>query len=62
MGAGGVHFACCPSKMSKCKSILDFFEINSESEILDGPENRDHNEPLVPVTAVSCESQFVEDG
>ena len=50
--------------MSKCKSILDFFKINSESEILDGPENRDHNEPSVsglPVTAVSCESQFAED-
>ena len=50
--------------MSKCKSILDFFKINSESETLDGPENRDHNEPSVSglaVTAVSCESQFVED-
>ena len=50
--------------MSKCKSILEFFKINSESEILDGSENRDHNEPSVaglPVTAVSCESQFVED-
>ena len=50
--------------MSKCKSILDYFKLNSESEILDGPENHDQSEPSVsrlPVTRVSCESQFVED-
>ena len=28
--------------MSKCKSILDFFNFNSESEILKGP---DHSKP-----------------
>ena len=52
--------------MSKCKSILDYFKLNSESEILDGTENHihDQSEPSVsglPVTGVSCESQFVED-
>ena len=33
--------------MSKCKSILDYFKFNSESEILDGPENHDQSEPSV---------------
>ena len=42
--------------MSKCKSILDYFKFNSESEILEGPENHDQSEPSVsglPVTGVS---------
>ena len=33
--------------MSRCKSILDYFKFNSESEILDGPENHDQSEPSV---------------
>ena len=56
-----VHFACMLSKMSKCKSILDFFKFNSESEILKGP---DHSEPSVsglPVTCVSYESESMDD-
>ena len=46
------------SKMLKCKSLLDFFNFNSESEILKGP---DHSEPSVsglPVTCVSYESEY----
>ena len=31
-------------RQMKCKSLLDFFKFNSESEILKGP---DHSEPSV---------------
>ena len=47
--------------MLKCKSLLDFFKFNSESEILKGP---DHSEPSVsglPVTCVSYESESMDD-
>ena len=47
--------------MLKCKSLLDFFKFNSESEILIGP---DHSEPSVsglPVTCVSYESESMDD-
>ena len=47
--------------MLKCKSLLDFFKFNSESEILKGP---DHSEPSVsglPVTCISYESGSMDD-
>ena len=46
--------------MLKCKSLLDFFKFNSESEILKGP---DHSEPSVsglPVTCASYESESMD--
>ena len=46
--------------MLKCKSLLDFFKFNSESEILKDP---DHSEPSVsglPVTCVSYESESMD--
>ena len=39
--------------MLKCKSLLDFFKFNSESEILKGP---DRSEPSVSGLRVTCAS------
>ena len=47
----------------KCKSLLDFFKFNSESEILKGPDH-DHSVSSVsglPVTCVSYESEPMDD-
>ena len=43
--------------MLKCKSLLDFFKFNSESEILKGP---DHSVPSVSGLPVTCISYIYE--
>ena len=47
--------------MSKCKSLLDFFKFNSESEILKSPDQSEQSVSGLSVTCVSYESESMDD-